>query len=110
MIGKIEDFINSDIFDDLFLNDLECELEISGYLDKKLITKRIDLLVIKENEIMIVDYKSDDITYEDLQNPAPQNYQRQLNIYQNLLAKIYPNYKISAAILWIKFLQLIKIN
>jgi ATP-dependent exoDNAse (exonuclease V) beta subunit len=67
-------------------------------------------LVIKENEIIIIDYKSDDIAYKDLQNPAPQDYQQQLNIYQNLLAKIYPNYKIGTAILWIKFLQLIKIN
>ncbi len=110
IISKIEDFINSDIFDDLFSNNLECEIEISGYFDKKLITKRIDLLVIKENEIIIIDYKSDDIAYKDLQNPAPQDYQQQLNIYQNLLAKIYPNYKIGTAILWIKFLQLIKIN
>ncbi len=110
IVDLLRNFINCDLFDDLFSHNIECELEISGYYQKELIAKRIDLLIIKQNEIMIIDYKSDEIDQEDLNKEPPEQYLRQLKIYQKLLAKIYPDYKITTAILWIRFLKLIKIN
>lgn len=94
-------FLNSKQFEEIFCGKIRCEVEIVA--DQTL--GRIDLLVEKENEVLIIDYKSD----EALPNIAPQQYVNQLKNYEKLVRKIYPNKKISCAILWVKFLKLEKI-
>lgn len=90
-------FLNSEQFDKIFSGKIKCEVEISGNHQ----IKRIDLLIEKENEVLIIDYKSD----ETLPKAAPPQYLSQLQNYRNLVGKIYPHKKISSAILWIKFMQ-----
>lgn len=100
---QIINFISSTQFQDLFSSGkIECEVPIGGSLENQIISARVDLLVIKENEILIIDYKSD----ESLSQSIPQPYIYQLKLYQKLLQKIYPDKKISCGILWIKFLQI----
>ena len=96
---EIKNFTASNLFDDIFSNgEIRCEVEIAE--NKNL--SRIDLLVIKEKEVLIIDYKSD----ETLPEKIPQQYLEQLNNYKNLAKNIFLNKKISAAILWVKFLKL----
>ena len=91
-------FLHSPQFEKLFSGKIFCEVELAG--EKNI--NRIDLLIEKENEILIVDYKSD----ETMPEKVPQQYVDQLKNYENLVRKIYPQKKISCAILWVKFLNL----
>jgi len=94
----LSDFIGSQHFEKLFSGKVRCEVDIVG--QKNL--KRIDLLVEQENEILIVDYKSD----ETLPNVVPKQYLRQLNEYKKLVEGIYVGKEIKIAIFWTGFLQL----
>jgi ATP-dependent helicase/nuclease subunit A len=102
----IEDFINSkiflEIFDINFDGKILCEYEI--YFQQK--NLRIDLIKESKNEILIIDYKSD----ETIPNQVPSQYLEQLNLYKNALQKLYPQRKINCAILWIRFLKMTLIN
>jgi ATP-dependent helicase/nuclease subunit A len=91
-------FLHSPLFEELFSGKIFCEVELSGSRS----ISRIDLLIERENEVLIVDYKSD----ETMPDKIPQQYIDQLKNYENLVKKIYPKKKISCAILWTKFLNL----
>lgn len=92
------DFIDSKLFDEIFCGEIKCEFEISD--GKNLY--RLDLLVEKESEILIIDYKSDDNLHEE----ALELYKKQLNSYKESISKLHKNKKISTAILHIKSLKL----
>ncbi len=94
----LSDFIGSQHFEKLFSGKVRCEVDIVG--QKNL--KRIDLLVEQENEVLIVDYKSD----ETLPDVVPEQYLRQLNGYKKLVEEIYVGKEIKIAIFWTGFLQL----
>lgn len=98
---KVNNFLKSENFDNLFLDknilNIKCELEIAGTINKKNILSRIDLLIEKENEIIVVDYKSD----EKISEAIIKNYSNQLNNYKKLLTEIYPNKIITTNILWL---------
>ncbi len=96
--NEVLNFLASEHFTKLFSGKVSCEIEIAG----NSAIKRIDLLVEKENEVLIVDYKSD----ETLPKAVPSHYISQLKTYENLVQKIYPQKKISLAIFWVKFLKL----
>ena len=81
-------------------NLYKTELVISeGNITKIL---RVDNLIINKDNIWIIDYKSDQIT----PNKIPLNYKEQLMNYKKAISKIYPNKKITCAILWINDLTL----
>lgn len=98
IIDLTNNFLHSEQFEKLFSGKVHCEIEIA--VDK--ILRRIDLLIEKETEVLIIDYKSD----EALPTEIPQQYLHQLEIYKNLVKKIYPTKKVFCAILWIRFLKL----
>ena len=94
----IANFLTSQHFKDIFNGEVKCEIEINF----KNIFARIDLLVFKENEILIIDYKSD----ETIPELIPISYQEQLKKYFFIIQNLYPHKKIRCAILWIKDLKL----
>ena len=67
---------------------------------------RIDLIKESKNEILIIDYKSD----ETLPNQVPTQYFEQLNLYKTAMQKLYPQHQINCAILWIRFLEITSIT
>ena len=56
-------------------------------------------MLIDENQIIIIDYKSD---RHPTKNKIPENYQQQLSIYRSMAEKIYPNKKIRTMIMWLQ--------
>lgn len=95
-------FVDSQLFSEIFSGIVKCEFEIN-YLQK---LYRIDLIVEKENEVLIIDYKSD----EYLSKQALQGYTKQLELYKKAISQIYPHKKILTAILQISDLSLVKIS
>ena len=63
---------------------------------------RLDLIGFGANEILIIDYKSDELINETNQ----QKYFEQIQNYQNILQNYYPNHKIKSAIVWLKNLEI----
>lgn len=101
IIAKSFNFLDSQLFAEIFSGEIKCEFEIN--FQQKLY--RLDLLVEKENEVLIIDYKSD----ENLSKQDLENYKKQLEFYQKAAAQLYPNKKIGGAILMINSLELIKV-
>ena len=66
---------------------------------------RIDLLAIRNKEVIIVDYKTDKKVPKSA-SEIPENYLKQLKFYADAIGKIYPQYKIHTKILWIEELVL----
>lgn len=88
------------VFAPVFAAGSLAEVPITGYMGDHLqMNAQIDRLVILENHILIVDYKTN---RPSPQNPAniPHAYIEQLRAYRDVLAQIYPNHLISCAILW----------
>jgi ATP-dependent helicase/nuclease subunit A len=95
---EVSAFAVSQQFQQLFCGKIQCEVEVAGNSE----IRRIDLLCERENDILIVDYKSD----EALPKKVPQLYFEQLETYKKLLTNLHPKKKIVTAILWVKFLEL----
>lgn len=91
-------FLASQQFEEIFSGEVNCEIELTSNET----FGRVDLLIEKENEILIIDYKSD----ETLPDVIPDQYQQQLLTYKKLAEKIYAQKKIRCAILWLRFLQM----
>jgi ATP-dependent helicase/nuclease subunit A len=74
-----------------------------------LVSGQIDRLVVTENEVLIVDFKTN-------QRPpafaadVPPAYVRQLALYRALLKKLYPQRTIRAALLWTESTELMEIS
>ncbi|MBP7721004.1 MAG: double-strand break repair helicase AddA [Alphaproteobacteria bacterium] len=76
------------------------EIPVTGLLDDdRVVSGQIDRLLVTDNEILIVDYKTNrppPVRAEDV----PVLYRNQMNAYAAVLAKIYPGRTISCALLW----------
>ena len=82
----------------LFNKNTQSEVEI--IFEKRLL--RIDKLIIKNNSLLILDFKTGERNVENLKK-----YTQQLALYENAITatKKYYGYKTSKAILWTKILQ-----
>lgn len=80
-----------------FRRTARTEVPIAGTMNGRFISRRIDRMVIDEKAkiIKILDYKTD--TQRTMRRDK---YKAQLHEYCNLLHQIYPEFAISAAILW----------
>ncbi len=82
----------------LFGNNSKAEVPICGFVDEKFVSGKIDRLVENDNEVIIVDYKTNNISASRVQETL-ENFRPQLKAYSELLEKIYDK-KIKAAILF----------
>jgi ATP-dependent helicase/nuclease subunit A len=90
------------------------EVPIVGRLERGehspvLVSGQIDRLVVTENEVLVVDFKTN-------QNPpgcaadAPSAYVRQLALYRAMLKQLYPQRTIHTALLWTESTELMEIS
>lgn len=83
----------------LFSHNAKAEVPIIGKINGKTISGRIDRLIIKDDEIIVVDYKTT-INIPNNISQINKSSLRQLDIYQQIIANIYPNKKVKACIVW----------
>ncbi|KJV56756.1 uvrD/REP helicase N-terminal domain protein [Orientia chuto str. Dubai] len=76
---------------------------------KVFVFKRIDLLVIKNNHVIIIDYKTD-FSVPKTQFKVQASYLKQLRSYYDIVKLIYPAHKVSAKILWLENIYFMNIN
>ncbi|MDC0074583.1 double-strand break repair helicase AddA [Alphaproteobacteria bacterium] len=84
-----------------FGNNSYAEVPIIGKEQNKIISGRIDRLIVNNNEVLILDYKTNKRIYQ-----LTDSYVNQMNLYRDILIKIYPSKKIRCFILWIRELYL----
>ncbi len=89
-------------FDRLFLPGSRAEVSIVGKVGDKYVSGQIDRLVVAEDHVLIADYKSNrpapgDVAEAKAKHPG---YIRQLALYRAVLAQLYPERPVRAALLW----------
>lgn len=94
IITQIETILTNSDFNFMFCNNSFSEIEIA--IENK--TYRIDKLVILDDEIIIIDYKTD-VNVPNKDN-VPTKYKTQLSNYKKVMEKIYPQKKVKTFILW----------
>ncbi len=96
LIAKIENAGNE--LKSFFMENSKTEVPIAGFIDGKFLSRRIDRLVIDEQNkiIRILDYKTDINTAQ-----FREKYIIKMGEYIKLMQKICPGYKIDGYILWL---------
>jgi ATP-dependent helicase/nuclease subunit A len=97
----------------VFAPGSRAEVSIAGRLDRPgrlpvLVSGQIDRLAVTPAEILIVDYKTNHAPPRTLA-AAPAAYIRQLALYRAVLAKLYPQRPIRAALLWTETPEMMEI-
>jgi len=80
-----------------------------GQVDDRIISGKIDRLVVTSTSVMIVDYKTNRPAARTLSD-VPPSYIKQLSAYKQLISRIYPNKKIDCYILWTNTAQMMHID
>ncbi len=94
-LGVLED----PSFAPLFGPGSRAEVEIAGVEGERVVSGRIDRLLVADDSVLVVDYKSDRPAPESAEKVAPV-YLHQLAAYRGILARIYPTRTIRCALLW----------
>jgi ATP-dependent helicase/nuclease subunit A len=105
---EVSPLLSDKRFMTLFAADSLTEAPVTGTLNGTPVFRQIDRLCFYNDEVWIVDYKTN--------RPPPQNvadvpraYCQQLNEYRALLSDIYPNKKVRCFLLWTYAPQLMEI-
>ena len=99
---------NGDAFGALFAEGSRAEVAVTGLVGQFVVSGQIDRLVERENEVWIVDYKSNRPPPTD---PAhvPESYRAQLAAYQAVLGGLYPGKEIRTFLLWTETPRLMEV-
>ena len=90
-------FTQDSRYQDLFTTKALVEFQISGIVGKRSVIGQVDRLVIYEDKLWLVDFKSGTAKTD---NP-PQSYILQLALYADILGQIYQDKQIRADIIWL---------
>ena len=91
--------LNDEKFADLFGPGSIAEVPVCGIVDGRVISGRIDRLLVSDDEIRIVDYKTNRPPPASIDGVA-EAYIRQMATYRQLLGEIYPNRRITCILAW----------
>lgn len=86
-------------FDYIFTANSMAEIPVIGEADGKIISAKVDRLIIEKDKVVIVDYKTNRPAAKYLAD-VPTIYLRQLNAYKALFGRMYPDKEIITYILW----------
>ncbi len=97
-------------FGDIFGPHSVAEIPITGLLDDgRLISGQIDRMVVRDNDILIVDYKTNRPPPHNVED-VPAIYRAQMKAYADTLQVIYPAKIIRCALLWTDGARLMEIS
>lgn len=101
--------LNNSEFAPLFSSKSVAEVSLMGVVGEHIISGQIDRLVVCDDKVMIVDYKTNRPAAKTL-NDVPKAYIKQMKAYKDLIKKIYPNKKIEVYILWTNTTTIMKLD
>jgi ATP-dependent helicase/nuclease subunit A len=110
MVEEIGRVLDDPRFSDLFLPGSRAEVPIVGRYDGRPVSGVVDRLAVTADSVLIADYKTNRIAREDgrerpygsprLSADVPEAYVAQLALYRAVLAQLYPDKTIRAALIW----------
>ena len=103
------DLMDSEKFKHLFGSNSLAEVPVVGVVDNQAVSGQIDRLVVLENQVLIIDYKSNYRVPQTI-NEVPKHYKKQLNSYKALLKNIFPDKVIKTYLLWTQNLTWMEIE
>ncbi len=83
-------------FSALFGPDSRAEVPLIGQLGGRVVSGRVDRLVVRADSVLVVDYKTD----RRPPSEPPSAYLRQMAAYRGVLACLYPGLPVRCALLW----------
>ena len=86
-------------FAGLFGPDSLAEVSLSGVIDAQVVSARLDRLLVTDDEVLVIDYKTNRPAPTD-PNLVPEHYLAQMATYRALLSRIYPTKRIRCLLLW----------
>ena len=91
------------VFQSLFGPDSQAEVPVVGVIESdrgtEIVSGQVDRLIVTEENILIVDYKTNRPA-PDSEARAPALYLQQMAVYRAVLAGLYPERRIDCALLW----------
>jgi ATP-dependent helicase/nuclease subunit A len=114
LADKVLALIAEPRFAAVFAAGSRAEVAIVGRLERPgrppaLVSGQIDRLVVTSNEVLIVDFKTNQ-TPPRSATEAPATYVRQLALYRAVLARLYPQTPIRAVLLWTETVEYMEIS
>ena len=97
--SSLEKLIANNQFQELLKYNLKTEVSFGYKIKSEIKFGRVDLLIIQENQLIIIDYKSGNKPNSDL---VPSQYIDQLKLYKETFTEIYPDKNISCKIIWLE--------
>ncbi len=91
-----------------FSENSQAEVDIHGLLEGQPFHGRIDRLIVLDEEVWVLDYKT---SLQGLQNPheVPHAYRLQLHQYRKCLEPLYPEKTIRCFLLWTDHLEVVEV-
>ncbi len=108
IIGEVFNILENKEFSNIFGSQSMAEVPITGTIGDQVISGQIDRLLITDDEIFIIDYKSNRPPPKDVQD-VPTIYIKQMKAYADIMNIIYPNRKIRSALIWTDGAELMKL-
>ncbi|KIC40955.1 helicase UvrD [Ruegeria sp. ANG-S4] len=99
LLQEVERVLNAPELEFLFSPHTLAEVPVSANLDGRRIHGIIDRLIVAEDQVQVIDFKSNAIV-PDSPESCPEGLLRQMGAYERALSQIYPDRTIRTAILW----------
>jgi ATP-dependent helicase/nuclease subunit A len=99
IVGEVLAILDDDRFAELFQPGARAEVALVGQIAGRLISGQVDRLLVTDDEVLVVDYKSNRPPPTTV-DATPAIYLRQMAAYRAVLAEVYPERSIRCAILW----------
>ncbi len=113
LAAQVLSLVDDNRFASVFAPGSRAEVSIAGWLDRPgrtpvLVSGQIDRLAVTPGDILIVDYKTNHAPPRAIAE-APAAYVRQLALYRAVLARLYPQRPVRAALLWTETPEMMEI-
>jgi ATP-dependent helicase/nuclease subunit A len=100
IVSEVMKILNHPDFAPIFGKNSIAEAPVTGLLNGNiLVSGQIDRLLVSDDEILIIDYKSNRPPPTDVKD-VPRIYFNQMKAYADLMRSIYPNRTIKTALIW----------
>ncbi|MBQ9034508.1 MAG: double-strand break repair helicase AddA [Alphaproteobacteria bacterium] len=108
IIKEVLNLLNDERYAVIFGSKSRAEVPIMGEVDGKIISAQLDRLVVLDDKVIIVDFKTNRPAASNLEETPPA-YKKQLTAYTELVQRIYPHHKTEAYILWTNVPRLMQV-
>ncbi len=108
MIGTVMDILDRPAFSEVFSGEALAEAPLAGVVGEQVIAGTVDRLLISEDEVLVVDFKTGRRAPASAEAVSP-HHKAQMGAYAAVLAGIFPGRQIRAALLYTSGPSLIEI-